>query len=64
MNHLPQLRVVVRGVGRVRISAVVLTDGQTAMRVGFHSRTLGQPAPTRGFPVFREAFLPLRFETT
>lgn len=51
---LPRLRVVVRGIGQVRIGDVALTDGKTFLRArGLgprHWRRLGPRAPQRGLP--------------
>jgi hypothetical protein len=47
-----RLRIAVRGVGRVAISHVTLTDGREVRRAKDFSRhkILGQPAPTHGLP--------------
>jgi hypothetical protein len=46
----PELRVVLRGFGTVRITAVVLTDGRRNMRVRLPRNSIGTRAPRSGFP--------------
>jgi hypothetical protein len=48
------LRIAVRGVGRVGVANVALTDGVTVLRArgwpASRRRVIGRPAPTEGFP--------------
>ncbi|MST94458.1 MAG: glycoside hydrolase family 20 [Pedosphaera sp.] len=46
----PRLRLVIRGVGQVKISGVELTDGQKTWRAPLRKKILGRPAPSRGWP--------------
>ncbi|MEI6861354.1 MAG: family 20 glycosylhydrolase [Verrucomicrobiota bacterium] len=52
-NPDDQLRIAVRGLGRIGIENVTLTDGVVTLRPRGPSRfTLGRPAPKRGWPEF------------
>ena len=46
----PRLRFVLRGLGHVKLEAVVLTDGRRSRKVTLARTRLGHPAPRRGFP--------------
>jgi hypothetical protein len=46
----PGLRLVLRGVGEVRVERVELSDGHTTLRAPVRSRRLGHPAPKSGLP--------------
>ncbi|HVU35252.1 MAG TPA: family 20 glycosylhydrolase [Opitutaceae bacterium] len=50
LNRPPQLRIVVRGIGRVAVSELALTDGHRTFRAQ-SKRWIGRPAPRSGFPV-------------
>lgn len=49
-KNLPRLRLVLRGLGHVKIEAVALTDGRTAWPASLPRKMLGRPAPRRGWP--------------
>lgn len=49
--HFPTLRFALRGLGQVALSKVEVTDGASTLRVPLQRRSLGRPAPQRGFPV-------------
>jgi hypothetical protein len=63
------LRIAVRGIGRLGVANVELTDGATVLRPrgwdARRTRTLGRRAPAAGFPDLdwerNEADIPLRF---
>jgi hypothetical protein len=46
----PVLRLVLRGLGQVRIEDVALTDGRRSWPLSRGKKTLGQPAPISGWP--------------
>jgi hypothetical protein len=50
----PDLRIAVRGFGQIDVREILFTDGVRHLRCPGRDRwqRLGQPAPTRGFPVF------------
>lgn len=53
--HLPRLRVVVRGLGQVRLSSAELTNGVDAyVYPRDEKKPLGKPAPRRGLPALDE----------
>jgi hypothetical protein len=64
------LRIAVRGIGRLGVAHVELTDGTTVLHPGGwdarRARTLGRRAPAEGFPDLdwerNEASIPLRFQ--
>jgi hypothetical protein len=64
-QKLPRLRLVLLGVGQVKIEQVALTDGRTSLPVAWKVKVLGRPAPQRGLPELdwtkRQAVLPLRW---
>ena len=49
--HFPSLRLVLRGLGQVRVRQIEVTDGVTAQGVPLRRSILGRPAPRRGFPL-------------
>jgi hypothetical protein len=49
-KNFPRLRLVLRGLGPVKIEAVELTDGRATWRARLPRKILGQPAPRGGFP--------------
>lgn len=50
-TQMPKLRIVARGVGRVRISRITLFDGHSHISVKTHRAFIGK-SPRRGFPRF------------
>jgi len=49
-KKFPRLRLVLRGIGQVKLEDVELTDGRTSWRVRLGKKILGRPAPRRGWP--------------
>jgi hypothetical protein len=50
LEKIPRLRFALRGMGAVRLSEVLLSDGHTSWKARLARSTLGFPAPRRGFP--------------
>jgi hypothetical protein len=50
LSTLPRLRLVLRGLGEVKIEAIELFDGRARVRPAKHRQILGRPAPRRGLP--------------
>ncbi len=49
-RHIPRLRFTLRGLGQVRLTNVVLTDGHASYWPRWKTKILGRAAPHRGFP--------------
>ena len=49
-QNFPRLRIVLRGIGQVKIGQVELGDGRLSWRVAGHRKILGRPAPRSGWP--------------
>jgi len=50
LENFPRLRIVVRGIGRVKIEDICLMKGHAIFAVRLQRRTLGQLAPQSGWP--------------
>ncbi len=48
--HLPELRLVLLGIGQVRVERLALTDGRVTVPARTARAVLGRVAPTRGLP--------------
>jgi hypothetical protein len=49
-ENFPRLRIVLRGLGQVRVASAELTDGRKMWRVQLPKKNLGRPAPQGGWP--------------
>jgi Glycosyl hydrolase family 20, catalytic domain len=66
-EKFPKLRLVLRGIGEVRLADVVLSDGRVSWPAHLSRPRLGRPAPRHGFPELdwteNQDELPVTFES-